>query len=205
MLSMIEPRPDPQSSPRPPSRVNERYGTVRGLVRLALSYVQVAGHRAFIVEPAPAAVRRFVFVCQGNICRSAFADRLVHDRGFDSTSFGLSTAANGIAHPPAAAAAADLGVDLSTHRTQRVEDYVPQEGDLLLAMEVRQLARLAAMPRLAHLPRSLLGRWANPPRPHLHDPFGLDQAYMATCLTVIETAVGNLVRAYPGARLSGRR
>jgi protein-tyrosine phosphatase len=182
--------------------LNARYGTPRGLIRLLLSHVQHAGRQAWIKAPDPAQVRRLVFVCQGNICRSAFADVLARRMGAETASFGLSTSAGGIAHPPAAEAAAALGVDLSAHRTARVEDYVPRDGDLLLAMEVRQLARIAADPRLAHLPRSLLGLWASPRRPHLHDPYKLDRRYMLTCLALIEGAVTRLVADFPGARAS---
>jgi protein-tyrosine phosphatase len=182
--------------------LNARYGTGRGLVRLLLAHGQHAVRRASIKAPDPAEVRRFVFVCQGNICRSAFADVLARRLGAESISFGLSTSAGGEAHPPAAAAARALGVDLAAHRTSRVQDYEPQEGDLLLAMEVRQLAKLAADPRLAHVPRTLLGLWARPRRPHLHDPYELDQRYMLTCLRAIEGAVAHLVRAFPGARPS---
>ena len=184
--------------------MNARFGTARGLVRLLLAHGQVATGRAFIVAPEPASVRRFVFVCQGNICRSAFADVLARRMGADSISFGLSTFPNGPAHPPAVAAAERLHVDLSRHRTCRVEDYEPRAGDFLLAMEVRQLARLAASPRLSHLPRSLLGLWSRPARPHLHDPFGLDVAYMSACLRSIESAVINLIDAFPEARPSSR-
>jgi protein-tyrosine phosphatase len=179
-----------------------RYGTARGLVRLLLSHAQHAGGRAWIKAPDPAGVRRLVFVCQGNICRSAFADVLARRMGAETASFGLSTSAGDTAHPPAAEAAAELGVDLSAHRTSRVQDYEPRDGDLLLAMEVRQLARIAADPRLSHLPRSLLGLWARPRRPHLHDPYSLDQRYMLTCLRVIETAVIRLVADFSGARSS---
>lgn len=187
---------------RRPSVMRTRYGTVRGLIRLLLSYPQTVARRAYIRAPEPGSVRRLVFVCQGNICRSAFADVLTRDFGFDSISFGLSTDAGKPAHPPAAAAAAGFGVDLSSHATTRVEDYTPRSGDFLLAMEVRQLARIAADPRLADLPRSLLGLWARPVRPHLHDPFGLDDTYMRTCMGAIRIAVGNLVKAYPETRLS---
>ncbi|HEY0270251.1 MAG TPA: phosphotyrosine protein phosphatase [Sphingomonas sp.] len=184
------------------SALTARYGTPRGLVRLLLSHVQRASGRASIARPDPARVRRLVFVCQGNICRSAFADVVARRLGAETASFGLSTSAGAGAHPPAIAAAAALGVDLRAHRTSRVEDYVPREGDLLLAMEVRQLARIARDPRLAHLPRSLLGLWARPRRPHLHDPYKLDDRYMMTCLRVIEGAVTRLVADFPGAGLS---
>lgn len=182
--------------------IKSRFGTFRGLVRLALSYPQLLLGRSASLAPDAAQVRRLVFVCQGNICRSAFADVAARRAGLNVASFGLSTTTGRGAHPPAILAAQTLGHDLSAHRAIDMQDYVPQEGDLLLAMEVRQLHRLAADPRLKELPRMLLGRWTRPMLPHLHDPYSLDDRYMATCLTRIDRAVPALVRAFPGARLS---
>lgn len=178
--------------------IRSRYGTTRGLARLLLSYPQLLWlPRGPAIDVA--AVRRLVFVCQGNICRSAYADQVAQGLGLESASFGLSAASGGPAHPPAVAAAALAGIDLAGHRTTRAEDYQPRPGDLLLAMEVRQLGRLARDPRLAGMPRTLLGLWAAPPRPHLHDPYQLDPAYMQTCLRVIHRAVERLSSSFPGA------
>jgi protein-tyrosine phosphatase len=182
--------------------LNSRFGTWRGAVRLALSYGEVLQGAAGISRPDPAEVRRLVFVCHGNICRSAFADAAARDQGLRVASFGLSTDAGQHAHAPAVAVAAELGVDLSAHRTMRVEDYVPDSGDLLLAMETRQLRRLGIDARLRAVPRTLIGLYASPVVPHLHDPFGLDQDYMRTCLKRIGSAVATLGAAFPGARVS---
>ncbi|MBT2243665.1 phosphotyrosine protein phosphatase [Sphingobium sp. BHU LFT2] len=179
--------------------INARFGTFRGLVRLALSYPQLALGQSATLRPDPAEVRRLVFVCQGNICRSAFADVVAGKAGARTASFGLSTTTGRPAHDPAIAAAQALGHDLSAHKALDRTDYQPQPGDLLLAMEVRQLHRLAADPRLSHLPRQLLGTWTQPMMPHLHDPYGLDDRYMAYCLQRIEQAVTALIRTYPGA------
>lgn len=182
--------------------IDDRFGTVRGLVRLALSYPQMLLGLSASKRPDPAAVRRLVFVCQGNICRSALADVVAGKAGLRAASFGLSTTTGRPAHGPAIAAAHAMGHDLSHHRAMDLADYVPQDGDLLLAMEVRQLHRLAADPRVNALPRMLLGRWTRPMLPHLHDPYGLNDRYMALCLQRIEQAVDRLVRAFPAARLS---
>ena len=56
------------------SILTSNFGTGRGAIRLALSYGEVALGAAGISRPDPAAVRRLVFICHGNICRSAFAD-----------------------------------------------------------------------------------------------------------------------------------
>lgn len=182
--------------------IRAQFGTCRGLVRLALSYPQIWLRRSGAIDADPAAVRRLVFVCQGNICRSAFADIVARQAGLNSASFGLSTTTGRPAHGPAISAAQSLGYDLSRHAAIDMADYAPQDGDLLLAMEVRQLHRLANDPRLAPLPRMLLGRWTSPLTPHLHDPYGLGDRYMTRCLGRIEQAVGRLAKDFPGARIS---
>lgn len=181
--------------------IRARFGTLRGLIRLALSYPQLILGLSASRAPDADAVRRLVFVCQGNICRSAFADIVAQKAGLRAASFGLSTTTGRAAHGPAIAAAFALGHDLSHHRAVDLADYAPEPGDLLLAMEVRQLHRLAADPRLAHLPRMLLGRWTRPILPHLHDPYQLDDRYMTQCLRRIDRAVAALVTAFPAARL----
>jgi protein-tyrosine phosphatase len=182
--------------------ITTNFGTVRGLVRLGLSYGEVALGAAGVSRPDPAAVRRLVFVCHGNICRSAFADVVARAAGLRVASFGLSTDAGKGAHPPAIAAAAALGFDLTAHRTVRGADFEAEPGDYLLAMETRQLRRMARDARLATLPRGLLGLYTRPVVPHLHDPYEIDPAYMPVCLKRIESAVANLATTFPGARLS---
>ena len=176
-----------------------RYGTWRGALRLGLAYAEVASGQASVVPPDPASVRRLVFVCHGNICRSAYADGLARRAGMNVASFGLSTSSGQAAWPLVLERSLARGLDLSAHRTTRVEDYVPQPGDYLLGMEVRHLRKLAANPKAADLPRGLLGAYASPPVPHLHDPYQLDPAYMDVCLGRIERAVAGLVKRYPAA------
>jgi protein-tyrosine phosphatase len=185
--------------------IDARFGTYRGAIRLGLSYLQVGAGQAWIKPPVAADVRRLVFVCHGNICRSAFADVVARKAGFNVASFGLSTSADMPAHPQAVAAAAELGYDMAAHRTTRVEDHAAQPGDLLLAMEVRHLQKIAYNQKIADVPRSLLGLWATPKMPHLHDPYELHPAYMDTCLRRIARTIPALVTSFPGAMLSSTR
>lgn len=180
-------------------RINSHFGTYRGLLRLALSYWQLGLKQADIVAADARMVRRVVFVCHGNICRSAFADHYARQLGIDAASFGLSTSSGKPAYPGTSAIAVQMGVDLSDHLTTAAEDFVPQPGDLLLAMEVRQLSKIAADPALRDYPRSLLGLYTTPPLPHLHDPYKLDPAYMPICLGRIKSAVDALKVSFPGA------
>ena len=176
-----------------------RFGTWRGALRLGLAYAEVVSGQAAIVRPDPAHVRRLVFVCHGNICRSAYADGLARRAGMNVASFGLSTSSGMAAWPLVQERALARGLDLSDHRTNRSEDYFPLPGDYLLGMETRHLRKLATNHKTADLPRGLLGSYANPPVPHLHDPYQLDPAYMQVCLARIERAVAGLVIRYPAA------
>jgi protein-tyrosine phosphatase len=181
--------------------IADRFGSTRGLVRLALSWPERLP--GLSREKAPRGdVRRLVFVCHGNICRSAYADVLARSLGAESASFGLSTTSGLGAHPPVAALAEAAGLSLADHRTTSLPQFHPREGDLLLAMEHRHLRRLAADPQLRELPRLLLGAFASPPLPHLHDPFEHEGVYMERCLARIDGAVRRLVARYPAARLS---
>lgn len=180
--------------------IARQFGTARGLARLMLAYGEVALGRAAQRPPAdPDDVRRLVFVCHGNICRSAFADALARKAGLNTASFGLSTSSGKGAHPPVVEAARDRGHDLAAHRTTCLADYAPMPGDLLLAMETRHLRKLAADARLAHLPRLLLGNFIRPPLPHLHDPYTLSDGYMRVCLMRIERTIPALRATFPNA------
>jgi protein-tyrosine phosphatase len=178
--------------------ITGQFGTLRGAVRLGLAYGEVAAGLSAQRKPDPDGVRRLVFVCHGNICRSAYAHGLAQAAGARVASFGLSTSTGKPAHPPVVALAKARGLSLAAHRSTDVADFVGEEGDLLLAMETRHLRKFAADPALRDVPRELLGMYVAPlPVPHLHDPYELDDRYMATCLTRIETAVANLLRRYP--------
>ena len=180
--------------------LTRNHGTWRGAVRLALAHGEVLLGQAELVPPDPAKVKRLVFVCHGNICRSAYAQMLAAEAGLNVAGFGLSTSTGKQAWPLVREVAARRGHDLESHRTTDLSDFEPLEGDYLLGMEVRHMRKLAANPRLAHLPRGLLGLYGRPPFPHLHDPYQLDPAYMEVCLTRIEDAVAGLVKQFGTAR-----
>jgi protein-tyrosine phosphatase len=183
--------------------IKHRFGTFRGLVRTALGYAELASGRlsAFKLRD-PASVRRVVFVCHGNICRSAYAHMVANRLGMHVASLGLSTTTGNASPKPALAAAKRLGVDMSAHRACDLKDFDVQSGDLFLVMEVRQahkLRRLLGKRRDVHV--SLLGLWGQPPMPHLHDPYTLSDQYFDACFKRVELAVERLARALPQVRV----
>ena len=183
--------------------IEHRYGTFRGLVRTALGYAELAtGRLSEFKLRDQASVRRVVFVCHGNICRSAYAHHIAVECGLPVASFGLSTHTGGASPKAAVAAAARRNVDMSEHRALALQDFEVQPGDLFLVMEVRQahkLRRILGDRRDVHV--SLLGLWGQPPMPHLHDPYTLSDAYFETCFRRVELAVERLALALPQLRV----
>jgi protein-tyrosine phosphatase len=88
-----------------------------------------------------ARARTILFVCLGNIIRSAFAAELLRSRGLGRpelriSSAGLDAVPDEPAHPTAVQCARRFGVDLSAHRTRRLHRSDIEEADVLFAMEV---------------------------------------------------------------------
>lgn len=181
---------------QPEESLHARYGRRAGWLR---HHLAATLNRLGAFEPLTRIrwhdVRRLVFVCQGNICRSAYAEARAKALGLRAASFGLGAHEGDRANPTALARAAARGVDLLPHRASSLSPALP--GDLLVAMEPAQVARLA---KRTTAPLTLLGLWAAPARPHLEDPYGLSEAYFDTCFEVIDAAIVRIARLAPGTR-----
>lgn len=181
--------------------IARRHGTWRGAVRGLLARLDLGcGRLRRFQLRHPHRVRRLVFVCQGNICRSAFAVQVAQRLALESASLGLATTSGARSPDAALRAARRQGYDLRAHRATDLRDFAVQPGDLFLAMEVRQARELRR--RLG--PRDdvevvLLGLWCTPCRPHLHDPYTLSDAYFDQCFSRLSDAVLALRCAVPQA------
>lgn len=179
--------------------INRRHGTWRGLVRAVLARIELASGRlsGFRLRH-PHKVRRAVFICLGNICRSAFAEQVAARLDMTVASAGLS-AHTGAASPDSALRAARRhGYDMSAHRATDLTDFEVQPGDLFLVMEVRQARELRRrLGARTDVEVVLLGLWCTEPMPHLHDPFTLSDAYFDQCFGRVRQAVRGLQRALP--------
>jgi protein-tyrosine-phosphatase len=178
-------------------QVSSQYGRKSGWLRHQYARVlDKAGAHAAMRRIDWDAVSRLVFVCQGNICRSAYAEARARKSGLSAASFGLGARDGDAADPKALEAASKRGVDLGGHRATSRDRFAPRQGDLLLAMERSHLAGLSAPEGRV----TLLGLWASPPRPHLEDPYGLSRGYFGTCFSVIDDAVGRIAGLAGSAR-----
>lgn len=178
-----------------PAFIQTRFGTVRGLARLWLAHAaQARGRLRRFQQLDWTRVRRLVFVCAGNICRSPYAEWRAAQSGFPTASMALSGSSGQPANSQAQATARQFGADLECHRSRNIADFAPEPGDLLIAMEPRQAQALAV--RYVSDPAiqvTLLGLWSHPRRPHLHDPHTLSPDYFRTCFDLIDTAVAALL------------
>jgi len=173
--------------------IDANHGTWRGLTRATLAQCEfVLGRLTVHTQPDASQVDRLVFVCLGNINRSAFAEKVAQTLGANTASIGLSTTTGAPAFQKAVKTAPQFGFDLSHHRATDLRDYAFRPTDLLLVMEIRHVNRLIS----SGIPAqsiALLGHWASPHRIHLHDPHTLSDAYFRTCFTLIRSAVDGLV------------
>ncbi|MEO8304481.1 MAG: phosphotyrosine protein phosphatase [Betaproteobacteria bacterium] len=175
-------------------RIEPRYASFRGWVRLRLANAEFrAGRLKRFASIDFSKVERLVFVCQGNICRSSFAEFVARRSGVSTASFGLQAATGERAFPRAIATATAFGIDLDRHRVTDIADFEFRSGDLLATMEVRQARRLSSIVADPGVQITLVGLWSTPFRPHIHDPYEHSDAYFATCFRTLQSGVHGLV------------
>ena len=179
-----------------PAFIGDRFGSGRGLARLALSHAARAAGRYRPFEQVDwTRVERLVFVCTGNICRSPYAERRAAAAGIPAISIALRGETGRAADPSARAAARAAGIDLDNHRSTEADKAELRPGDLLVAMEPWQARRLREL--FPKHQTTLLGLWTRPSRPHLHDPYTLSDAYFRTCFRLIDRGVAALLARLP--------
>ena len=120
-----------------------------------------------------------LFVCTGNTCRSPLAEviarRALEQRGWDHVrvdSAGTSAAWGAPASAGSSEAAAEIGLDLSGHRSQPLTTELVEQADIILAMTPGHLEAVEALDGGAQV--SLLGEFISGPGAGepIEDPVG---------------------------------
>jgi protein-tyrosine phosphatase len=151
-----------------------------------------------------ARVERLVFVCEGNILRSPFAEVCAAGWGVPTTSFGLGTHGGDVTPLRAVQVALENGVDLSGHRSRVSASVDLNSRDLVLVMEPGQAKRVARLgPQRMQI--GLLGLFGCPVRPYLQDPYGLREEYLRVCYGYLTETVASLVQTWRTRRQDSDR
>jgi protein-tyrosine phosphatase len=146
--------------------------------------------------PAPA---RLVFVCRGNICRSAFAEAYLRKASptLDVVSAGLETDPGTPPPGEACRAARALGVDLEGHRSRSLPALEQHAGDVFFVMEPWQ-ARAAVLGPARDAGRAhLLALWLRPPRAAIADPLGGPPEAYDRCFRSVMAAAERILDGLP--------
>jgi protein-tyrosine phosphatase len=148
--------------------------------------------------PEARAVAHVVFVCKGNICRSAFAEHYFRSKTANHLkieSCGLDVDQGFFPPEEAVLAAARLGIDLGAHHSKGIAACDIEHADLILAMEVDQYRRLVAKFPEKRERIGLLRNYVAGPSGllcNIEDPYGQPLQNFNACYRLIQKALDRL-------------
>jgi protein-tyrosine phosphatase len=172
----------------------QRYGSRRGFVRTWWHHIRylLGSYRSYS-QIDWSSVERLVFICKGNICRSAYAEAVARAQGVAALSCGLATLENSLADKDAIREAEILGINLANHKTLPIMYLVLKKTDLLVVMEPWHAEFLRKNLYREHQ-CTLLGLWSRPVLAHIQDPYGFEGAYFGKCFGYIQESVNELIK-----------
>ena len=153
---------------------------------------------------------RVLLVCTGNICRSPIAHGLLSERskrllgGEVEVRSAGTWAGGGPATPEAVAAAADLGVDISGHRSTRFTRDLANWADLIITMTAEQSAEVRSEAPEADGKTFTLKELVRetPADLDVADPLGLDASSYAEIAREIRGLIDDLLPVLQGDRFA---
>ena len=137
---------------------------------------------------------KIVFLCYGNICRSPLAAALAEERlsgvAIDSAGFHDHTGRS--CPQKILRIASSYGVDLSSHRSARVQRNQLANADLVIAMDMENLNRVRQkFPEMADR-TTLLGLFGTPETLAIADPYLADEAATTRICEQVRASVEGL-------------
>jgi protein-tyrosine phosphatase len=142
-----------------------------------------------------------VFVCKGNICRSAFAEYYIRSRLTDNSiiieSCGIEVN-QGIYSPREAIfLGKEFGIELSNHVSKGLDAVRLDDADIVIPMEFSQYIELAEKyPEHLHKLKLLqdFAPWPGNLFCNIYDPYGLGEAEFRYCFKKMKKALDPLVK-----------
>ena len=193
-ISWIERLKERARALSPGNRIRKRHGSPRCMVEAIKARLNYGLGRLKVAEEIDwSKVRRLVFVCQGNVCRSPLAETFARQHGLPVISRGLKTNPGTRVNPIASRIALAMGVDMTEHTSQRFNPIDLRDGDLVLGMEPVHLAAAGAEIGAKDVQWTLLGiQLPRAKLPYIADPYGTSDAYHRRCFGLIRAAVDAL-------------
>ncbi|MBI4000233.1 MAG: low molecular weight phosphotyrosine protein phosphatase [Nitrospira defluvii] len=156
-----------------------------------------------LFEPhLPSPIRKVLFVCKGNICRSPMGEvyfrRKARELGLQLTvqSAGLDTTSGRAAHPYAIEAIQRHGMTLANHATQSLHRDLAEQADLIIVMEVAQRAWLTRLYPQARGKVFVAGRFGRLDSLDIADPFSGTPKEFQVCFEAIRECCDGLLNRY---------
>jgi protein-tyrosine-phosphatase len=139
-------------------------------------------------------VKSLLFVCHGNICRSAFAAELARLRlpNHRVASAGVAAEEGGQTPREIAELASARGVELGKHRSVRITEAQIRAADLILVSDVDTLRTLLTAWPAARSRTTMLGLFAEPAVLSIPDPYGIPRIQAGESLDLVARAVNGL-------------
>ena len=184
-----------------------RLGPGAGRIYAGLRFRDVMGMRGENQRRVPTSARSFVFVCFGNIMRSAMAESLTRKelsqnqksdlQSVRIISAGLHANPGREAHPWMQEAASGLGLSLTSHRAKQLTREMVDQADAIFAMDFQNKAELLtlypeAVDKIYMLSMYAEGPWKDREIP---DPYLGNPEVTRYCAGQLEICVHNLLAA----------
>jgi len=191
-----------------------RLGPKAGRIYAALRVRDALGIRTANRKRVPPDSRSFVFVCFGNIMRSAMAEFLMRkelaDLAVDDVppvsiaSAGVHATPGREAHPWAQEAAKDLGISLANHRAKLLSREMVEQADCILAMDFQNKAELLTIYPESHDKMFMLSAYAEGPwqNREIPDPYLGNLETTRFCGRQLQTCIRKLLASTLGASRS---
>jgi len=185
--------------------IARRLGARAGRVYLGLRVLDSVGVRVLNQQHAPSTSRSFLFVCFGNMMRSALAESLMwkavgeifpeRPQDVQIVSAGLHAVTGNEAHPWARTAAVDLGISLEQHRARLLTQEMVDQADCILPMDFQNKAELLSLYPKADTKIYMLSAYAEGPwrNREIPDPYFGDVEVTRFCARQLQICIRNLI------------
>jgi protein-tyrosine phosphatase len=173
--------------------INTTYGSKRGLLRYFGYKVKTAcGAYRQYKNIDQRKVKRLVFICKGNICRSSLAEAYGRSLGFNCISCGISCENGFPADDRALQFSSSHSLNLADHRTTHIGNVGFEDTDLLVLMEPDHLPAVEK----SHINGAQLtfaGLWLKSKNVYIHDPYSSEYGYFAICADKIGVSTEGII------------